>query len=42
MNWVLPCVMITLHVRTLWVATTAPAMRASLAMVSTALVNFKF
>ena len=30
--WALPCVMTTLHVRTLWAATTAPAKRASLEM----------
>ena len=42
MNWALPCVMTTLHVRTLWAATTAPATRASLAMVLTALVKFKY
>ena len=39
MYWALPSVMTTLHVRTLWAATTAPAMKASLAMVSTALVS---
>ena len=37
--WALPSVMTTLHVRTLWAATTASAMKASLAMVSTVQVK---